>query len=133
MTLWYIYSLSLSAQTLLKISGVVFVLNRGSSLKLHSLLTPSGPVHPQQLHQHNRTNTHMENCRKNMSFSSALLNTLTHSQTQADTCIHSHANTHIYSTQGCMSWSLVVCSHVFAVVDATRHTKASGIQTDLCK
>lgn len=32
--------------TQLKVSAMVFVLNRGSSLKLHSLLTPSGPVHP---------------------------------------------------------------------------------------
>lgn len=41
----------------LKVIG--FVLNRGSSLKLHSLLTPSRPVHPQHLQQTTQTHTHM--------------------------------------------------------------------------
>ena len=27
-----------------------------------------------------------------------------------------------------MCWSLVVCSHVFSVVDATRHTKTSWVK-----
>lgn len=97
----------------LKVIG--FVLNRGSSLKLHSLLTPSRPVHPQHLQQTTQTHTHMNTLHISQPF---------FPQPHTFTWIHLHANTHIL-TEGCMCWSLVVCSHVFSVVDATRHTKAS--------
>lgn len=74
----------------LKVIG--FVLNRGSSLKLHSLLTPSRPVHPQHLQQTTQTHTHMNTLHISQPeitakhFFSLIFSTVTHFHVNSFTC-----------------------------------------------
>lgn len=112
-----------------KASAFVSAMNRGSSPKLHSLLTPSGPVHPQHVQQSMQTHT---NSTITLKYNKHNGSCSTHFQPHSFTVAHFHktsvhANTHRL-TEGCMCWSLVVCSRVFSVVDATRHTKATWVK-----